>query len=499
MPLSMIRSSLVLALLAALAGTASAQQRGAAPECRLNYRSNFRLNGAQQHLATAERASHVTDKLRRANDALRVLGEAARAGGVDQLTLWFFMGQAQAITGDLAGADTSWTRAEALADENCKVELARRRRNEFIPFNNAAVQAIQDQQGDSAIRAFQNGLKIYRGDPAVYITIGTLYLQQEREDSAVAYFRKGALSSNEPRTLAIRSTALFNAARLLQRARRWEQADTVYREYIRIQPNDAEARAGLANVLNSMGRRAEATAMYDSMLASADSLTSFDLFDIGVALFRQAQGDTAAADSTRQHEMYHKAARAFELGLGKNPNLRDALYNLTNTYLALNDTALALNAARRLVATDPLSSSALRLLAAGYQRYAMGYGAAMRAAAAARDTATVMRLRPVVTAYQDSTVATLSRGDSIPVELQVTRFDPADTTATLRGAVSNRQSTEQPGFTLTFEFLNGAGEVVATQAVEVPTLNPLGGAGGLYDFSVTANGRGIIAYRYRRS
>lgn len=491
-------SSLVFALAAAIAVAAPAQQRPAAPECRLNYRSNFRLNGAQQHLAAAERAQVLSDKLRRANDALRVLNEAARSGGVDQLTLWFFLGQAQALTGDLVGADTSWTKADALADEGCKAELLRRRRNEFIPFNNAAVQHIQAQQPESAIADFHKGLQIYRGEPAVYITIGSLYLGREQADSAVKYFRIGAHASNEPRTLDARSTALFNAGRLMQRDGKFQAADTIYREYLRMRPNDAEAVSALATVLRAMGRGDEAIAMYDSMLANADSLSSFDLFDMGVALFRSAQQDTSAADSLRKLQLFAKAARAFEAGLQKNPYLRDGLYNVTNTYLAMNDTAKALASAKRLVTADPLSSQSQRLLAAAYQRYAMGYDRAMRAAAAARDTGTVRRTRALLTAYQDSTITALARSDSIPVELQMSRFDPSDSTANIRGAVVNRQNGEQAGFTLTIEFLNAAGEVVDTETVDVPTLGPLGGSGGMYDFNLTAHGRGILAYRYHR-
>jgi tetratricopeptide (TPR) repeat protein len=491
-------STVALALVALPAGPAIGQQRTGTQECRLNYRSNFRLNGAQQHLTAADAASFAPDKLRRASDAWRVLTEAARAGGVEQITLWMFMGRAYALLGDLEGADTAWTRAEAVADDACNAEITRRRRNEFVPFNNAAVTAAQEQRYDSALASFRRGLAIYRADPAVYITMGSIYLQQENEDSAVALFRRAAHVGTDPRTLEARLTALFNAARLLQRSRKWAQADSVFREYLVLRPGDAEARAALAGVLANMGRTAEATAMYDSILASADSLSSFDLFDTGVALFRQAQSDTLPADSMRRRELFGKAARAFDLGLAKNPHLRDALYNLTNTYLATNDTARGLDAAKRLVAEDPLNSQSLRLLAAAYQRYSQVFDAMYRRAAAARDTATARRVRPLLAAYQDSTVRVLARSESLAVEVQISRFDPRDSTASLRGVVMNRQPQEQPASQLVLEFLNQAGEVVAREVVEVPAMSPLGGAGGMYDFNITANGRGIISYRYRR-
>lgn len=487
--------SLTLVALA-LTAQAGAAQRPPAAECRLNFRSNFRLNGAQQHLTAADAAGHPADKLRRANDAMRVLLEAAAQSGVDQTTLWMFLGRAYALKGDLVGADSSWRRAEQTADAVCKDEIARRRRNEYIQFNNAAVGHLEADRLDSALAAFRRGLVILQ-DASALITMGNIFVQQQQEDSAVTYWRRAAAVGGDARTADARMTALFNAARVLHRANRFAQADTVYREYLRQRPNDSEARSGLATVLIAQGRRTEAVAMYDSMMNNADSLSSFDLFDTGVALFRQAQSDTARADSMRRNELFGKAARAFELGLVKNPNLRDALYNLTNTYIAMNDTARALAAAKRLVAIDPMNAQSLRLLAASYQRYMSSYNDLARAAQARRDTATVRRLRPVLTAYQDSTVTALSRSDSLPFEVQVSRFQPRDSTVQLRGAVVNRRSAERPAFTLTLEFLNAAGEVVATEAVQVPALAALGASGNMYDFNLTVAGRGIIAYRYR--
>lgn len=486
-----------LALVAlAVSAQAGVAQRPNTAECRLNFRSNFRLNGAQQHLAAADNANHPVDKQRRAGDALRVLLEASAQSGVDPTALWLFMGRAYALRGDLVGADSAWRRASLTADDACKDEINRRRRNEYIPFNNAAVGHLEADRNDSALAVFRRGVVIYP-EASAFITMGNIFMQMQQEDSAVAYWRRASAFGGEARTLDSRLTALFNAARVLHRAEKYAQADTVYREYLRQRPNDSEARSGLATVLIAQNRRAEAIAMYDSMMSNADSLSSFDLFDTGVALFRMAQADTARADSVRRQDLFGKAARAFELGLVKNPHLRDALYNLTNTYIAMNDTAKALASAKRLVAADPMNAQAMRLLAASYQRYMSAYNDQMRRATTARDTAAVRRLRPLVTAYQDSTVSALSRSDSLPFDVQVNRFQQRDSTVQLRGAVVNRTNGERPGFNLTFEFLNAAGEVVASETVQVPTLAALGQTGGMYDFTLNVNGRGIIAYRYR--
>ncbi len=498
----MISRSRVLSLALGLAATSAlplaAQSRPQQPAtCELNYRSNFRLNGAQQHLQVADNSSYEQDKLRRANDALRTLTDAAQAGGADQQTLWIFMGRAYALKHDMVGADSSWRRADAVATPACKIEIARYRHNEYVPFQNAAVAAMQNEQWDSALTAFRRGMIINPNDPSLFVNIGSVFMNKNEDDSAVYYWRRAAHASNDPRSENMRLTALFNAARLMQRAENWAMADSIYHEYIAMKPGDAEAVAALANVLIKEGKRAQAIAIYDSIISHSDSLSSFDLFDTGVQLFRQAQQDTARADTLQKDTLYMKAARAFELGLRKNPNLRDGLYNLVNTYLAINDTAQALNAAKRLVRVDPMNSQSARLLAAAYQRFAMDMDKTMRHAAAARDTATFHHLRPLVEAYQDSTLKALAKSDSLPLDINVDRFDPKDSTATLRGGAINRTAAEKPGFTLYFDFINAGGEVVSQQSVDVPTLGAAGSAGSRYDFSLTINARGIIAYRYR--
>jgi tetratricopeptide (TPR) repeat protein len=469
-------------------GTLGAQ---ATPQCRnLSYRSNFRLNGAQQYLSRAQTTSIESDKQRYVNDALRVLREAAGDRSADQLTLWFFFGQAYAHKHDLAGADSAFTKAEAIADPDCKREILRRRRNEWVPIQNLAVEQLQAENLDSALSLFRQGNVIYRSDPAAYQNMASIFIQREQLDSAVAYYRLAARTGDDPRHDDLRKTALSNAARALHRAERFADAEVAYREYLERYPNDMEARTDLAGVLTAQGKVAEAGAIYDELLANADSLNPFDLFEMGVALFRQAQQDSA-----QRRRKYELAAQAFEAGLRRNPHYRDALFNLANTYVALSDTARALPAARRLVAADPMSRNALRLLAAGYQRVAAGARVQDSVLRSRRDT-TANRFRRIWQAYQDSTIRSLQQHDSLPWEFTAS-FAARDTTATIRGAVLNLQSRAQPAFRLTIEFLNGAGEAVATEVVEVPQLAALGEGGGQFDFNLQAAGRGIIAYRYR--
>jgi tetratricopeptide (TPR) repeat protein len=476
----------------------------------LSYRGNFRLNGAQQYLDRAQRTQFADEKNRSLNDAGRVLGEAARAGGLNtdqQLTLWYFYGRLHAMRGDLVGADSSWSRVEAMGDDDCKTDVARLRRNEYVPIWNDAVGFLQQQQQDSALRLLRRAMVIFRGEPALFMNMAAIFVDRNEVDSAAVYYRRVARMD----TAEHRRTALFNTARMFHRAATdstlaaaWArgragqadpergllgEAERAYRAFLELYPSDIEARTSLAAVLGSLGRGDEALAIYDSLLARADSLDPFDLFDAGVVLFRERR--------------YEPAARAFEGVLRRNSHYRDALFNLATSYDALNDTTRFLATAQRLRAMDPNNRQTYTLLARAYQKVMRGHAArdsVLRRYRTNRDSiAAANRVRQLAVAYSDSTIWAVAYRDSIPFEFSVSRFEPRDTTAVVQGAVQNLQSAERGAFTLTIEFVNAQGEVVATLPVEVPALSPVGQPGSVYDFNLRASGRGILAYRYRAS
>jgi hypothetical protein len=179
------------------------------------------------------------------------------------------------------------------------------------------------------------------------------------------------------------------------------------------------------------------------------------------------------------------------------------LYNLTNTYLALHDSAKMLPVAKRLYAVDPLSRNTLRLLAQAFQ----------------------FQKQP------DSTLHYLTVADSaMPIEVTVSSFQPGDQNASLSGLLTNYRTLPDsatlvrqcraagPAATaatrcgyqklvgdtkaklanaslkLTFEFLSATGDVVATQSVDVPAIEP----GGNHPFQLQAVGAKIAAWRYKQ-
>lgn len=447
--------ALVLGGAIAAAPRGEQRQETQQPQCRsLSIRGSSRLDAALQALVRADEASAPEVRRRFLGDAVRALGEAVRDGRGDPLTIWHFFGQAYALQGDLAGADSAFRRAEALADSECVVEIAQRRRARWAPFVREGGAQSQAGNVDSALALFRLANTIYRGAPFAFISMGNIFLNRTQTDSAIVYFRLAGRASDEADYFPYRWRALLNVAHLLVRENRLSEADSAFREYLRLRPYDLSAQASLAGVLQQSNRPAEAQAVYDSLFVGADSASSFELFDTGVVLFQQ--------------ERFPQAARAFELGLATNPSHRDGLFNLANSYIAANDSARILPAAQRLVALDSMNRQSLQLLAAGYM---------------ARGDA-------------NSTVEVLLRRDSLPFEVSIVRFEPADTTASVRGTVENLQPRILPAFQLTLEFVNSANEVVARESVAIPQLGPAGNTGNTHEFSLRTTGRSIVAYRY---
>ena len=435
-------------------------------QCRSLKRNHFRLNSAGLHLDVADHSTFPDVKRSRANDALRALREAYGADGVDQFSAWYLSAKAYALLNDLRGADSAWTRASALApsDAGCLTEIVRQRRNLWIPIQNEAVAQITAQNLDSALALLRKSNIVYRDDPSGYMNMASVFLTQEKPDSAIQALRLASTAGTSADRADVRLRAAQLLAQILQRNNRLAEADTAWRNYIRLKPNDMAARGSLALVLVGLHRPQDAAAVYDSILTMADSLDSFGLFDTGVSLFRIAQ-----ADSANKLSWFRRAARAFELGLAKSPYDRDGLYNLTNAYLGLADTVKLLQAATRLYAADSMNRQTNSLLAQAQQ----------------------------MNGQRNEVVRTLLRRDSLPFEVNILRFDPRDSSASVRGGVQNLRPRELTGFNMAIEFLNGRGEVVATQRVEIPSLNSVGSPGSFYDFTVSGVARGIIAYRYK--
>jgi tetratricopeptide (TPR) repeat protein len=497
----------VLVAVVALAPQAGAQQqqpnpnRWAAPRCDLKP-GHFMVNSGLLYLKSATETKFEDQKQKDLTAAHGVLMQALTTGEqTKNPAAWYYLARYDIMTQDLTGADSAFRQAEALKPD-CADDIGLWRRFVWIGVFNNGIAAWQANNTDSAMASFRRANAIYQAEPTGFKYMATLLYQGGQLDSAVVYFRRAAdIAAKDSKFQQDRKDALFNMARIEHSQKHWTEAQTAYREYLTLYPNDPEAQASLASVLSQTGQRDSAFAMYRRIIALGDSVGAMPMFRVGVEIFQavsdepdtgKAGGDCrtqaranrltpvrikARCDSVtkgiiRDYETasgvtYRLAAEAFEAGLKMNPYYRDGLYNLMNAYLQVNDSPHVVPVARRLVGVDPMNRMSIRLLAFAHQR--------------------VGRV--------DSTLYYLRLADSTLVaDVTLSEFDPQDSTARVKGLVTNLRDRPGQPFKLVFEFLNAQGDALAKQSTDVPALPPQGTQ--LFEIQVAA--KGVVAWRYHK-
>ena len=493
----------VCILAAALAPAAThAQQIWLPAACDIKP-GNQQVNSGMQSLKSAFTTKFADQKAKDLKDAERVLTQAVTTGKQEKNpAAWYYLGRYDLMVQDLAGADSAFSKAQALAP-TCKEDIGLYRRQAWVPVFNAGVEAWQGGRSDSAIASFRRANQIYQGEPLGFLYLANLFVSGQQMDSAAKYFRLAFAAASDPKYARDRRDALFNVARVYHSAKRNDEAIAAYREYLAVYPNDIQGMASLAGLYMQTDRRDSATALYNRILEHTDSASADDLFGAAGAILsvippspdtaamdvdcakaakkktpaltaRQvgARCAPAAADTMRKFHaladpQYSLVAKAYQAGLAKNPYSRDALYNLAGVSYMVGDSANVLPLAQRLYAVDPMNRSTLAKLAGGWQ----------------------------LKGKKDSVLYYLTIADSLPVEITVSSFSPTEKGATLDGQMTNFRAKASPPLKIGFEFLDAKGNVVATQSQDVPTLDP----NASQEFKLKVEQPGVVAWRYKRS
>ena len=496
----MIRGIQAVALVFAMMGLAAHGGAQVSPRCDVKP-GHFLVNSGVLYLKSADSTKFADQRERDLRDALRVLTQAlTTAGQQKNPAAWYYLGRYYVKRQDLAGADSAFARAVALAPP-CAQDINLWRRQLWAPVMNAGIAAWKGGNTDSAIASFRRANQIYTAEPAGFAYLGTLFANANQPDSAAKYLALAAAAAQDTQYAKDKKDAMFNLARVYHRAQRWDAAAQAYKNYLAAYPDDVQATAGLASAYAAQGRRDEAIALYAQMLQHADSAEASDLFGAGQQILNgltppdtTAQGGhcrtetrsasraltvrqiAARCDSTTRMAMrnfeasvqgqYRMVERAYEAGLAKNPYDREALFTLAGVAVLTSDTARALAAAHRLYAVDPLNSSTLRMVAQTWQ----------------------------LRGKSDSALRYLQIADSIPVAVTVGTFSSDEHGAAVGGILTNARPRSNSALTLTFEFLSAKGDVVTTETLSVAPIAP----GGNQAFDLKVSGAGIVAWRYRR-
>ena len=470
---------------------------------------HYLVNSGVLYLRDAAKTRFDDQREKDLRDAYRVLEQALTTGGQEKNpAAWYYLGRYYVVRDDALGADSAFARAETLLPD-CKDDIQFWRRNSlWVPAFNAGVAALNAQNYDSAIAAFRLANQVFAAEPQGFTSIAAAFFNAGHADSAAKYFRRAAeIAATDPKFASERKDAMFNLGNSFYVSKQYDSAAAAYALYLQTAPNDAQALTRLGDVLAAGGHQDSAMSVYREVVAHADSVDPLTLFNVGVSVYNAAPHapDTAALGSSCRTERrggrttltaaqrrtitaacdsvtgaavkareaaaaanYRLAAQAFDAGLARDPSSRDGLYNLGNAYLALQQTDSMMSVAQRLVAVDPMNRNSMRLLAQAWQ----------------------------MKGQRDSALRYVTLADSLlPVDVTVGSFTPADQNVSVSGIITNFHNQPSAPMQLVFEFLNGSGEVVATQTLDVPSLK----AAENHPFELQAIGAGILAWRYKKS
>lgn len=365
--------------------------------------------------------------------------------------------------------DSTFTRVETALPQ-CADSLAKFRRQLWVPMINRAGSLMTAGQLDSAAALAEASLAIYRRAPHAYQYLWQV--AQRRNDNAtmLRYLRQTVEAAGEDTAFrALKSGAMLNIAVLtanqaldLQGAARqakYAEASALFRQYLAIDPSNATAQAGLAQALAASGDTAAVASIYQDMLSNPGKYNYLQLASSGYA----------AAQANKLAE----AVQLYEASVAQNAYFRDVLQNLAAAYLRQQQYDKMIPVAQRLIEIDPNNPASWRTLAAAYQ-------GRVRAASATQRKA-----------LEDSVLAYVRRGDSLPVSVNVVAINHSGARHTVEGTVQNRGS--QPGtYSIRFAFLNASGAVVASQQVQVGPVPPR----GEMPFKAEVSQEGVVAFRY---
>jgi tetratricopeptide (TPR) repeat protein len=434
------------------------------PKCELKA-GHFKVSSGATYLKTGIETEVPDNRTRALASGEKVLLEAIQQNGQDKNpTAWYYLGRIYLQRGDIVGADSAISKAEALAPK-CKEDFTQVRYIAWVPLVNAGVEFAKAQNNDSALALFRQANTIYRDKPSAYLNSGVIFANKGQTDSAIVYWQKAAEIGERTNVVEDRNAATRNLGAIYQRVNRHKDAIPVLEKYLTWVPNDTEVKRALAGSYRATGETEKAAAIEK---------------EVGAAPAGAAAGSPAAASAGAlnaaielyNQKKYAEAAAGFEKLVATEPYNRDALYGLANSYIGLKSPKLA-DVATRLVAIEPMNDEIVRMQANG------------------------LRLAKKETQANKAAVRSLS----MPVTISVTQFAPTAAGASITGTATGREAQTAQGkpvaaapLTLIFEFLDLKGTVVANQEVELPALKP----GQAQPIEAKGQGAGIAAWRYKQ-
>ncbi len=444
-------------------GMRSLEPRYEAAGCSADDDLHFKAGSGRTYLSSAIGTDIEGNRARLLEDGRRVLVEAitqnnqAQSGGA-----WFYLGRVYLHQGDLAGADSALSRASALAPD-CAAQISRLRRGAWFALVKPGIDYMEAEKTDSAAALFRAANTIYRDEPNAYVHLAGIAYDADDLPTALAYFDSALAAPADPKTAAARDQAMFNKSVVLLRMDRAPEAVPVLQQFIAAHPDDVNAMRALMNAYVASGQRDSSEAMAKRLESMGESVER-------TAVVEDSPFNRAVTAYNAQE--WAAAIAAAEEVVAATPGNHDALYMLARSSFELKKGAEVVKWATQLLAMDPMNENGLIMLGRGYN----------------------------LTGNSEKAVETRLRLNRMPFGVSQAKLTATETNATFTATATGRKATNERAApippaakTLVIEMLDAAGAVVATAQAEVPAL----AEGATHEISVTGEGAGIVAWRYR--
>ena len=373
-----------------------------------------------------------------------------------------------------AAADSAITIVEN-SSAACAAYMAPfRQQKAWLNVTNAAINALNANQLDSAELFAKRSLTLERKSPYAYTVLASVAKARKNYPAMIEYSKQViATSGNDTSYADVKERAQYELAATLSdrvRAATGAEKKTLAKEAIAAWTPLAHSQdivqgtvavRNLEDLYKAAGDSAKIGEIYAPMIADPDKFGEGALLQAGVAASQFKRSDDAAL--------------LFEAVVKKNPYSRDALNNIAASLLQSGENEKATPYIDKLVSLDPSNPD-------NYLLYAFAYAGRLKKKADAKTTKM----------WNDSLVYWNNKSEKMPVRVGFTEFSRNSEGTTLAGEIENRGTTPKT-YTLAVDFLGPKGEVLFSETATVGPVAPK----AKKEFRIKNPKTGVAGYRYK--
>jgi tetratricopeptide (TPR) repeat protein len=349
-----------------------------------------------------------------------------------------------------------------------------RQQNAWLNVTNAAINALNANQLDSAEIFAKRSLTLDRKSPYAYTVLASVAKSRKNYPAMVEYSKQVISTAGDDTTYAdVKERAEYElASTLVERVKTATGAEkkSLAKEAI-------AAWTPLAASTDVVQGTVAVRTLQEMYIAAGDSTKIGTIYAPMIAEPTK-YGEGALLQAGVVASLFKRpddAALLFEAVVKQNPYSRDALNNIAASLLQANETDKAVPYIDKLVLLDPSNPD-------NYMLYAYSYAGKLKKKSDVKTT----RL------YNDSLMYWNTKAEKLPVKVSFTEFSRNSEGTTLAGTIENRSATPKT-YTLVMDFLDAKGTVLVT---ETQTVGPVA-AKGSKEFKIKNAKTGVVGYRYK--